>query len=235
VNLGKWLLVNLFSSFVSAEMQRQDANDSTDDEHPSIQQTGKINDHDDVDGHNSQQKRNLVLSTAPRFDRTESTATAASIQLERASIPTPPPVTALKIPLTAITTNTDSSPFHPTDSNSYPTSDSTQRGPMTAPPTTGRSFDYFSGSHHPVNNHSSVVQPPPPAALSSSPVSPNNSNFMHRLKNLSVKAKLGKGPNNEDRPNGYATEDDKQTIYTTTSVNGDVSIHSEGKERDEDR
>ncbi|CAO3591245.1 unnamed protein product [Absidia cylindrospora] len=234
VNLGKWLLMNLFSPFVLAEMQRQEngliKNDGYDDgdredgnESDSTNQQ-RMNGHDNnSDGAPRPHNKNLVLASAPPpFERTDSTATSVSIHPEHTptqtttvapGTPTQPPVSALKIPLTAVTTtHPDSSPFHHASND-----DLAQSGPMTAPPTTGRTFDYFSTPHHPVNNHS-AVQPPPAAALSSSPVSPSSSNFMHRLKNLSVKAKLGKNSNQDDRSDAYTatTEDDN----TTASGNG---------------
>ncbi|KAI8086121.1 WD40-repeat-containing domain protein [Halteromyces radiatus] len=230
VNLGKWLLINLFSSFVTAELQEQEKSLKGHDNEGMEIAHHEVSSQDGTNTSQQQQTKSITSSDA--------TPTIPAIQNE----PTPPTptVTALKIPLSAVTTNTDSSPFHPSLSNSpldqqggtppnFPsvittngTSVSSQtNGPLTAPPTTGRSFDYFSKSHQPVQNHSSV-QPPPPAALSSSPVSPTNSNFMHRLKNLSVKAKLAKVPNSDDKSEGYTTEEDKQTSFTSVNGNGDT-------------
>lgn len=152
-----------------------------------------------------------------------------TIQTDR-PLPTSPP-TALKLPLTAITTNPENSPFHSNTTENESSSSSTADGynsrPMTAPPTTGRTFDYFSGSHHqqPTTTHQNqpALQTPPPAVLSSSPTvsNSNNTNFMNRLKSLSVKAKIGKSTMNDDKSDGSTTTSEEQSSSTTT--NGDVS------------
>ena len=112
-----------------------------------------------------------------------------------------------KPPLSAITTNIDSSPFHPTSPGS-PSSNNNNlfKGPFTAPPATSPQQDYFSGAHHVSNNSNindpppphSPVQPPPPVALSNTPTSPTSSNFLNKLKHLSVKAKISKSSSGDE-------------------------------------
>ncbi|ORZ23544.1 WD40-repeat-containing domain protein [Absidia repens] len=224
VNLGKWLLINLFSPFVTAELQQQKGNNTTEQDNDN-----------DTKSAMPQQRKNLQVVT-PRFEPPESTATAAtatsttpSIQPERVSRSAPPlPIPALKIPLTAVTTNTNSSPFH-----NFTTDDHTScfSGPMTAPPTTGRSFDYFSSSHYSSTDSQPSVQPPLPAAVaSSSPSTPGNTNFMHRLKNLSIKATRKGSHSSDTKSEGYTTEEEK-----ATSVNGDANDKTEPINTKEDQ
>ncbi|CAO3591395.1 unnamed protein product [Absidia cylindrospora] len=212
VNLGKWLLINLFSPFVTAELLQQKGNSTTEQ------------DNDNDTKSTAPQKRKNLQVVTPRFEPPESTTTAAtttsttpSIQPERVSRSAPPlPTPALKIPLTAMTTDTSSSPFHHLTTEDHTSSFS---GPMTAPPTTGRSFDYFASSHYSPTNSQSSVQPPLPAAVaSSSPASPGNTNFMHRLKNLSIKATRKGSHSSDTKSEGYTTEEEK-----ATSVNGDAN------------
>lgn len=114
------------------------------------------------------------------------------------TIPLPNPVVTddgPKLPLTAVTTNVDQSPYLPSSPQA-----AQFNGPFTAPSTTTPQPDYFSGAHYPPVRRESSVQLPQAVALPTSPTSPTGSNFMHRLKNLSVKAKLSRVPTNEDRP-----------------------------------
>ncbi|CAO3616929.1 unnamed protein product [Cunninghamella blakesleeana] len=220
VNLGKWLLINLFSPFISNEVKQQGIEYGND--------LQKTND----DNHSSRMNRNssTILS---KLDKTESsTATTPTIQTDR-STPMPPP-SALKLPLTAITTNPDHSPFHSNTTDNESTSSSSdgyQSRPMTAPPTTGRTFDYFSGAHHPPppSQNQPALQTPPPAVLSSSPTA-SNSNFMNRLKSLSVKAKIGKNAINDDKSEGSSSTTEEQNSST---VNGDNNSHTSQNGKDE--
>lgn len=112
------------------------------------------------------------------------------------SIPPPPPNVNMdepKFPRLAVTTNAvDQSPFLPSSPQAAQFA-----GPFTAPPSSNPQSDYFSGAHHTPARRESSVQLPPPAALPTSPTSPTSGNFMNRLKNLSVKAKLSRVPTNE--------------------------------------
>jgi WD repeat-containing protein 48 len=67
------------------------------------------------------------------------------------------------------------------------------------------------------------VQLPPAAALPTSPTSPTSSNFMNRLKNLSVKAKLSRVPTNEDKlpSNESLAPTTSTTSIISPSVNHD--------------
>ncbi|CAO3626805.1 unnamed protein product [Cunninghamella echinulata] len=214
VNLGKWLLTNLFSTFITNEVKRQEIEYGNDLKKidRSISNNNKLN-----------RNSSTILS---KLDNTP------TIQTDR-PLPTSPP-TALKLPLTAITTNPENSPFHSNTTENESSSSSTTDGynsrPMTAPPTTGRTFDYFSGSHHQpptVTTHQNqpALQTPPPVALSSSPTvsNSNNTNFMNRLKSLSVKAKIGKSTMNDDKSDGSTTTSEEQSSSTTT--NGDNNSH----------
>lgn len=98
-----------------------------------------------------------------------------------------------KFPRLAVTSNAaDQSPFLPSSPQA-----AQFNGPFTAPPSSNPQSDYFSGAHHTPVRRESSVQLPPPAALPTSPTSPTSGNFMNRLKNLSVKAKLSRVPTNE--------------------------------------
>lgn len=118
----------------------------------------------------------------PEQPSTQRPATDKRPTVPNISIPTIPE--GPKMPSVALTTDGPQSPFAPTANS----------GPYTAPPTTTSSSDYFSASHHMTNRRESTVQAPPTAALPTSPTSPTSSNFINRLKSLSVKAKLARGP-----------------------------------------
>ncbi|KAI9313547.1 WD40-repeat-containing domain protein [Dichotomocladium elegans] len=133
----------------------------------------------------------------------QNTASGATIR----SVDASPPDAAKKAaerpmpkpPLTAITTNIDSSIFNSASSAS-PNNNGPSNifsGPFTAPPTTSPQLDYFSGAHHQASETEAPLQPPPPAVLSSSPVSPTG-NFINRLKHLSVKARISKSPTGDE-------------------------------------
>ncbi|KAI8875796.1 WD40 repeat-like protein [Backusella circina FSU 941] len=131
-----------------------------------------------------------------------------------------------KMPSVALTTDGPQSPFAPTS----PT------GPYTAPPTTtASSVDYFSGSHHMTNRRESTVQAPPTAALPTSPTSPTSSNFMNRLKSLSVKAKLVRVPTNEEGGGGEVEdedEDDDRQVESQLSTARDETLASKPSNSD---
>ncbi|KAF7731707.1 hypothetical protein EC973_008879 [Apophysomyces ossiformis] len=171
---------------------------------------------------------------------TEVSSTPARKVKGRKEVGAPSP---LKLPLTAITTNGDKSPFHPSSEAAQSTD--MFRGPYTAPPTTSHQFDYFSGTHHLPQRRDSSVQIPPPAALTNGATSPTSSTFINRLKNLSVKAKLSRIPSNETNTadsegnekqlDTYAeedesteskqdSEDDEQNVNTAQEATGPSSV-----------
>lgn len=122
-----------------------------------------------------------------------------------------------KPPLTAISTNIKG--FR--ESPASPSGTTVFNGPFTAPPSTSsQQHDYFSGTHPTADQASSPVQIPPPAALPASPVSPTGStNFINRLKNLSVKAKLSKSPSPDEASSHESYEgDDKVGVYRAKST-----------------
>ncbi|KAI8078256.1 WD40-repeat-containing domain protein [Gilbertella persicaria] len=191
LNIGKWVLANLFHQFVAKEIEQGEIRFELDQ--PEKPESVKSK---------SGQAHEGMPEQAP--------ATPAATPI--------PPLTneaeGPKLPLTAVTTHTDQSPYVPSSPQT-----ATLNGPFTAPPSSSVQPDYFSGMHHPptVARRESSVQIPPPAALPTSPTSPTSSNFMNKLKNLSVKAKLTRIPTNEDKL--PTTE----TLAPTTST---LSIHA---------
>ncbi|KAI7873407.1 WD40-repeat-containing domain protein [Mucor mucedo] len=181
LNLGKWVLVNLFQKFIQRELEHEE--------------------------------EGLIRFTDDQPDRPDSIKSKSlqpTQQEEKVeappAVPVPPTVTipslnpvatddGPKLPLTAVTTNVDQSPYLPSSPQA-----AQFNGPFTAPITTTTQADYFSGAHYPPVRRESSVQLPQAVALPTSPTSPTGSNFMHRLKNLSVKAKLSRIPTSEDRP-----------------------------------
>lgn len=176
MNLGKWVLVNLFQKFINKELEHQEQ--------------GLIRFGDDQPDRPDSIKSRTLLQN-PSEEKLESTA----------PITAPPAVTteeAPKMPVVAVTTNEEQSPYLPTSPQA-----AQFNGPFTAPAesTSAPQPDYFSGAHYSPVRRESSVQLPPAAALPTSPSSPTASNFMHRLKNLSVKAKLSRVPTSEDNSN----------------------------------
>ncbi|KAG2236102.1 hypothetical protein INT48_006118 [Thamnidium elegans] len=188
LNLGKWVLVNLFQKFINKELEHQEQ--------------GLIRFGDDQPDRPDSIKSRTLLQNSPE-EKLESTAPVTA----------PPVVTteeAPKIPVVAVTTNEDQSPYLPTSPQA-----AQFNGPFTAPTasTSTTQPDYFSGAHYAPVHRESSVQLPPAAALPTSPSSPTGSNFMHRLKNLSVKAKLSRVPANEER-----STDSLPTLSPSTST-----------------
>lgn len=180
VNLGKWVLVHLFSKFIKKELEHQEAGEIRfGDEQP--------------DRPDSVKSRTLQTTQEDR-------ATPETPAVPPITIPPPTTTTTTvendgpKLPLTAVTTNIDQSPFLPTSPQAAQFA-----GPFTAPLASTTQPDYFSGAHHSPVRRESSVQLPPAAALPTSPLSPTGSTFMNRLKNLSVKAKLTRVTTNEDK------------------------------------
>ncbi|KAI9496618.1 WD40-repeat-containing domain protein [Zychaea mexicana] len=219
INLGKWVLVHLFAEFLgrAAELHEK--------EEQKIQ-------YEALDTPISQSIR--PVETPQQQQQQQQPAKAAATARR-----SPPDRNIPKPPLTAITTNIDSSPFHPNSPGSPSTN--LYKGPFTAPPTTNSQHDYFSGAHHqttataaPAGDHHhhqpphSPVQPPPPAALShtpTSPTSPTSSNFINRLKHLSVKAKISR-PSSGDE----ASHDDGEK--SSTSNHHEIPNHQHSNEDD---
>ncbi|KAI8390199.1 WD40-repeat-containing domain protein [Blakeslea trispora] len=174
LNLGKWVLAHLFEKFIANEMEQ-----------------------DSIRFELDQPDKSNLLKGKPPQTPTESTlpeqvvpSTPVTTTYEQTGLEGP------KLPLTAVTTDTDQSPYLPTSPQA-----ATFAGPFTAPPSSQVQPDYFSGMHHgpSMTRRESAVQIPPPAALPNSPTSPTSSNFMNRLKNLSAKAKLTRMPTNDEK------------------------------------
>ena len=166
------MLAHLFDGFVKKELEHQEA--------------GLIRFGDDLP-----EKPESVKSRTQ-----EEKLVAAETTLPPIHIPPPPPTEqdGPKLPSTAVTTNPNLSSYLPNSTHNQ-----LLNGPYTAPLVTTNQPDYFSGAHHSPIRRESSVQLPPAAALPTSPLSPTGGNFMNRLKNLSVKAKLTRVPTNEDK------------------------------------
>lgn len=174
MNLGKWVLVNLFHNFIDKELEHQEE--------------GLIRFGDDQpDRPDSIKSRSLQPTQEEKVEAPPAVPTV-NIPLPNATDDGP------KLPLTAVTTNVDQSPYLPSSPQA-----AQFNGPFTAPIATSSQSDYFSGAHYSPVRRESSVQLPQAAALPTSPTSPTGNNFMHRLKNLSVKAKLSRVPTNEEK------------------------------------
>ncbi|OBZ91909.1 hypothetical protein A0J61_00044 [Choanephora cucurbitarum] len=191
LNLGKWVLTHLFKKFIMEETEHDSVRFELDQPEKSNASKGK-----------PPQTPNEPVATEQVVPSTPATTTFEQTGTE-----------GPKLPLTAITTNTEQSPYLPTSPQA-----AAFAGPFTAPPSSQSQPDYFSGMHHgpSMTRRESAVQMPPPAALPNSPTSPTSSNFMNKLKNLSVKAKLTRMPTNDDRP---FTADNLSQNPSTPSAN----------------
>ncbi|KAG0176969.1 hypothetical protein DFQ29_005417 [Apophysomyces sp. BC1021] len=207
VNIGKWVLANLFFKFIDTELKHRvndavkcdtDADGKVARISPPLGKLDQASQASQEIG-SPEKQGNVVPSTPVRIVQKK----------PRKEINGPSP---LKLPLTAITTNGDQSPFHP--SSEAAQNNEMFRGPYTAPPTTGHQFDYFSGTHHVPQRRDSSVQIPPPAALTNGSTSPTSSNFINRLKNLSVKAKLSRIPSNEATASELEGSEKQVNTYT---------------------
>ncbi|KAI8882025.1 WD40 repeat-like protein [Backusella circina FSU 941] len=210
VNLGKWVLVHLFNNFIKKEIE-SDTVRYTDDE-PS-----KINSDNNPTNNNNK----------PRPVDEKSTESHNGFIPQYITIPPAMNADNPKPPSLAVTSENanNNNPFLP--SSNQPNNQ--LNGPYTAPPTTGGSQpDYFSGSHH--NRRDSSVQLPPPAAMPVSPTASTSSNFMHRLKSLSVKAKLSRTLSHEDRVK-EAEGKQNDTTKVTQPVQDDTSNTSSSQSK----
>ncbi|KAL0135275.1 WD domain-containing protein [Mucor lusitanicus] len=181
LNLGKWVIANLFEKFIEQELKNESE--------------GNVRYGDDQPNRPESVKSRTVQTPGEEKSVPEPAVPA----VPSISIPPPAPLAPNvsmdepKFPRLAVTTNAaDQSPFLPSSPQAAQFA-----GPFTAPPSSNPQSDYFSGAHHTPVRRESSVQLPPPAALPTSPTSPTSGNFMNRLKNLSVKAKLSRVPTNE--------------------------------------
>ncbi|KAI8069275.1 WD40-repeat-containing domain protein [Gongronella butleri] len=169
VNLGKWLLTNLFAPFIDAQVQNQD------------------NEFDDDDDR-VQYRR--IESTTPSIHHQEMPPASAANTVPSTPSSTVPPnttnafapsMTPIQPPDTALTSprprSSGGALSLALNANHHDHASGTT-------PTT----DYFSSQ--PSSSTSSPLQQPPAATtVPSTPTSPSQSNFMNRLRNLSVKSK----------------------------------------------
>ncbi|GAN06004.1 WD domain-containing protein [Mucor ambiguus] len=181
LNLGKWVIANLFEKFIEQELQNESE--------------GNVRYGDDQPDRPESVKSRTVQTPGEEKSAPE----PAVPSVPAISIPPPAPLVPNmsmdepKFPRLAVTNNAaDQSPFLPSSPQAAQFA-----GPFTAPPSSNPQSDYFSGAHHTPVRRESSVQLPPPAALPTSPTSPTSGNFMNRLKSLSVKAKLSRVPTNE--------------------------------------
>ncbi|EIE87749.1 hypothetical protein RO3G_12460 [Rhizopus delemar RA 99-880] len=193
LNLGKWILAHLFRKYVQKEIEYQEKGETRFLEE-------KLEKADSLKSRTLQNSSEIPSQRPGSLEQTPSAPAAV--------LPTQAETDGPKLPMAAVTTQTDQSPYVPTSpqATQFP-------GSFTAPPSSSPQPDYFSGNHHAPLRRGSAVQLPPPAALPSSPTSPTSGTFMNRLKNLSVKAKLSRIPTNEDR----STIDTPQPSSTVSS------------------
>ncbi|KAL0092183.1 WD40-repeat-containing domain protein [Phycomyces blakesleeanus] len=224
INLGKWVLMRLFEHFIVAELEKQKQGINRYQENDGEPRLANEDPKPAKDGLVPSEAANTTTSTSTATaTNTTNTSTTAAVTASPSNSTVPDAVheslhvaESLRLPLAAITTDFNST-FHAQPH------DNSLHGPFTAPPsTTGHQLsDYFSESHHPARRDSSV-QLPAPVVLSHSPASPTNSNFMHRLKSLSAKAKLARVPTHE--------ENTKQDTHL-----GGVSEQDEDENKDKDK
>lgn len=174
INLGKWVLRYLFEGFVTAKLLAQE------------EEQRNLDENDKASPIRSPVNEN-TYQPEPQ---------TPNIKVASISIPAPPLPTAANGPLNTDRTSTEVN----REASVHPTS-----GTVTAPSTAYARPDYFSGAHHDNNTPSTpYIQAPPPAAFATNtgPLSPTSSGFMGRLRNLSVKAKLGRTPSAEAKMEG---------------------------------
>ncbi|KAM3589904.1 hypothetical protein VKS41_000759 [Umbelopsis sp. WA50703] len=174
INLGKWVLRYLFEGFVTAKLLAQE------------EEQRNLDDND-----KASPIRSPVNETDHQLEPQTPNIKEASI-----SVPVPPLPTAINGPHNSDRPSSEAN----FDSTLHPTS-----GAVTAPSTAYARSDYFSGAHHDSNTPSTpYIQAPPPAAFATNtgPLSPTSGGFMGRLRNLSVKAKLGRTPSAEAKMEG---------------------------------
>jgi hypothetical protein len=174
VNLGKWVLRYLFEGFVTAELLAQEEEQQN---YKGIQSGGEQD-----------------VRSSPNLNEQASEPQTPNIKV--APLPAPAPIPT-------ISNGLSNSSNHSTEGMdlSQPT---THSGATTAPTTALSRQDYFSGAHHDNPPSTPLIQAPPPAAFASNtgPLSPTSGGFMGRLRNLSVKAKLGRTPSAEAKMEG---------------------------------
>ncbi|KAI8974896.1 WD40-repeat-containing domain protein [Pilobolus umbonatus] len=169
LNVGKWVLSNLFKHFVDKELEDENNGETRlSDDHASKAESIKIR-----------------TEERPALEKmTPSIVTVPKILTE-----------TLKMPSTAVTTNAEQSPYLP----SSPQAAQFNQPFPTAPVTTMQMDYFSTTHHLPSSQPESTVQPPLPVALPLSPLSPSSGTFMNRLKTLSSKAKSTRIPSLEDK------------------------------------
>jgi WD repeat-containing protein 48 len=204
VNLGKWVLRYLFEGFVTAKLLAQE------------EEQRNLDDND-----KASPIRSPVNETDHQLEPQTPNIKEASI-----SVPVPPLPTAINGPHNSDRPSSEAN----FDSTLHPTS-----GAVTAPSTAYARSDYFSGAHHDSNTPSTpYIQAPPPAAFATNtgPLSPTSGGFMGRLRNLSVKAKLGRTPSAEAKMEGslmssMTSPDPTQTSQALVSTFFEILIYME--------
>ncbi|ORX58265.1 WD40 repeat-like protein [Hesseltinella vesiculosa] len=191
VNLGKWLLTNLFAPFIEAQVQGQQEQDGiVDDEQNQIGTTESTT--PSIHHHDSSAPSMTPANTVPGTPSSTIPSSSTNAILPPNMTPIQPPDTALTSPrprasggglsiaLNHASLHQESlqspkqQPLGPSSSSGIPAA-KTASHPSTV--------DYFS------TTPSAPLQQQPATALPTSPTSPTQSNFMNRLRNLSVKSK----------------------------------------------
>lgn len=221
VNLGKWVLTHLFDRFVKKELEYEKEG------HIRFGGDDSSNKADSLKSRSVQtpyEERGTPEQVVPPVAPPSNTTNNIN------NIPPPIDTEGPKIPLAAVTANTDvESPFAP---HHPPQASVPLNGPFTAPPASSSQSDYFSGNHHGGQQQTvPSIQIPPQVALPTSPTSPTgastSSSFMNRIKNPFSKTKLGRVPTSEDRLLSPTSE---TLAPTTTTLSKQPSMESQPEE-----
>lgn len=198
VNLGKWVLRYLFEGFVTAELVGQEEE----------LQNFKALQTDESPNHTGR--------SSPSFSQQALEPQTPNIKVT--SLPAPAPIPTHSNGLTNVTNQA-------TENLDLSQNTATHSGAATAPTTAFQRQDYFSGAHHDNPPQTPLIQAPPPAAFTSNngPMSPTTGGFMGRLRNLSVKAKLGRTPSAEAKMEGGMMSSLASSADNSSSLQPSVS------------
>ncbi|KAI9279517.1 WD40-repeat-containing domain protein [Umbelopsis sp. AD052] len=199
INLGKWVLRYLFEGFVTAELVVQEEE---------LQNFKEL-----------QTDESPIGRSSPKFNQQLPEPQTPNIKVT--SIPAPAPIASNSNGLSNVTNQA-------TENLDLSQNTTTHSGAATAPLTAFQRQDYFSGAHHDSPPHTPLIQAPPPAAFTSNngPMSPTSGGFMGRLRNLSVKAKLGRTPSAEAKMEGGMMSSLASSADNSSSLQSSNPLHA---------